>query len=114
MARTLGSGEYEVTIKVRMTRLMVENIAIEAKNQRTTAAHLIRQCIEEHLDPKKRLELILQRRSTPLERLIGQVYPFLDASQMDEYDGMVLNEPGEENLVSWLLERQKELDIPLQ
>ncbi len=112
MSRQLGSGEYEVTIKVRMTRLMKDTIYEEAKAQGITGASIIRRCIEDELDPERRLELMLKSRSTPLERLLPQIWPNLDAGEQDQYDEMCRGTEDESILLKWLNDKLKALDNP--
>ena len=79
----------------------------EATNQRIGVSSLVRDCIDQQLDPELRLKTILDNRTTPIIRLQGEIIPQLDAMELQEF-----HELPPEAEIEWLLAKKSQLEVP--
>ena len=79
----------------------------EATNQRIGVSSLVRDCIDQQLDPELRLKTILDNRTTPIIRLQGEIIPQLDAMELQEF-----HELPPEAEIEWLLAKKAQLEVP--
>ena len=85
----------------------------EATNQRIGVSSLVRDCIDQQLDPELRLKTILDNRSTPITRLVGEVLPLLDEVERHEYNELSLaTGDTEEAQIEWLLAKKAQIEVP--
>ena len=105
--------EYDTWIKLRLSKSQLAALREEATNQRIGVSSLIRDCIDQHLDPELRLKSIIGNRSVPIVRLRDEVFPQLDEVEMQEYDELSLaTGTSEEAQIEWLLAKKAQIEVP--
>ena len=109
----MKTKEYERWIKFRISESQLAALREEATNQRIGVSSLIRDCIDQHLDPELRLKSIIDNRSVPIVRLRDEVFPQLDEVEMHEYNELTLaTGANEEAQIEWLLAKKAQLEVP--
>ncbi len=88
--RQKGSGEYTEQIHLHISTSQLAVLRAEAENQHASVATVVRNCIDAVADPEVALKAVLDKRTTPLNRLITDMRRQMDATELDEFDEITL------------------------